>query len=482
MNTHSELAAQLSRRHFFGKSASGLGIAALASLLGKDVAQANAVAPPPQRPRAKRVIYLFQSGAPSQMDLFDYKPQMADQYGEEFPDSIRMGQRLTGMTAQQGRLCVAPTIYDFKQHGESGAWVSNLMPHTAQIADDLCFIKSMHTDAINHDPAITFLMTGSQLPGRPSMGAWLSYGLGSENQNLPAFVVMTSKGTGRANGQPLYQRLWGSGFIPSQHQGVLFGGGPDPVHYLSNPQGLNRQDRREWLSTLSQLNQLKQEQTFDPEIETRISQYEMAFRMQSAVPELTDFSDEPESTFDLYGDEAKTPGSYAANCLLARRMAERGVRYIQLFHRGWDQHVNLPKQLPNQCWDTDQASAALVIDLKQRGLLDDTIVIWGGEFGRTIYCQEKLSAGNYGRDHHPRCFTMWVAGGGFQPGLSYGATDDYCYNVIEKPVSVHDLHATLLHSLGFDHERMTFRHQGRDYRLTDVAGDVIHDLLADSHS
>ncbi len=479
MNQISEHANRLSRRYFFGRSASGLGVAALGSLLGNLSAGAGTNPGIPQTTaKAKRVIYLFQSGAPSQMDLFDHKPAIAERYGEELPASVRMGQRLTGMTAKQDRLCIAPTIYDFKQHGKSGAWVSDLMPHTAKISDDLCFIKSMHTDAINHDPAITFLMTGSQLPGRPSMGSWLSYGLGNENQNLPAFVVMSSKGTGRPNGQPLYQRLWGSGFIPSQHQGVRFGNGSDPVHYLSNPTGLNRVDRRKWLDSLATMNELKQQETFDPEIETRISQYEMAFRMQASVPELTDVSDEPQSTFDLYGEDAKQPGTFAANCLQARRMAERGVRYIQLFHRGWDQHVNLPKQLPGQCKDTDRASAALVTDLKQRGLLDETLVIWGGEFGRTIYCQEALSADNYGRDHHPRCFTMWVAGGGFQPGLSYGETDDFCYNVVDKPVSVHDLHATLLHCLGFDHERMTYRHQGRDYRLTDVHGSVVQDLLA----
>lgn len=479
MSEIEKLMNHMSRRHFFGKSASGLGIAALGSLLQQQSASASNEAR--QRlicPTAKRVIYLFQSGAPSQMDLFDYKPEMATRYGEELPSSVRGNQRLTGMTAQQGRLCIAPTIYQFRKRGEAGTWVSDLLPYTAQIADDICVIKSMHTDAINHDPAITFLMTGSQLPGRPSMGSWLSYGLGSENDNLPAFVVMTSKGSGRKNGQPLYQRLWGSGFIPSQHQGVHFGGGSDPVHYLSNPQGFEKSDREKWMGSLARLNRLQQRETYDPEIETRISQYEMAFRMQTSVPELTDFSDEPQSTFDLYGEDARQPGSYAANCLLARRMAERGVRYIQLFHRGWDQHVNLPKQLPDQCRDTDQASAALVTDLKQRGLLDDTIVIWGGEFGRTIYCQETLTSGNYGRDHHPRCFTMWVAGGGFKPGLSYGSTDEYCYNVAEKPVSVHDLHATLLHTLGFDHERMTFRHQGRDYRLTDVAGEIKQDLLS----
>ncbi|MEW4490762.1 DUF1501 domain-containing protein [Thalassoglobus sp. JC818] len=465
-----------SRRSFFRKSATGLGAAALGSLLQAD--SAHAVKGPHLPSTAKRVIYLFQSGAPSQMDLFDPKPDLNDRRGEELPSSVRMGQRLTGMTANQNRLCIAPTIYKFRKHGECGADVSDLLPHTAQIADDLCFIKSMHTDAINHDPAITFLMTGSQLPGRPSIGSWLSYGLGNEAENLPTFVVLSSKGSGRPNGQPLYQRLWGSGFIPSEHQGVRFGNTQEAVHYLSNPAGLDRESRHSWLNALREMNELKLEETYDPEIETRISQYEMAFRMQSSVPELTDIENEPQSTFDLYGEEAKQPGTFAANCLLARRMVERGVRYVQLFHRGWDQHVNLPKQLPGQCKDTDQASAALVLDLKQRGLLDDTIVIWGGEFGRTIYCQEALSPTNYGRDHHPRCFTMWVAGGGFRSGLSYGATDDFCYNVTENPVSVHDFHATLLHTLGIEHENFTFRHQGRDYRLTDVHGRVVKDLLS----
>ncbi|TWT35041.1 hypothetical protein KOR42_52940 [Thalassoglobus neptunius] len=465
-----------SRRYFFGKSATGLGAAALGTLLKSETAHA---AQGPHLPStAKRVIYLFQSGAPSQMDLFDPKPDLENRRGDELPSSVRMGQRLTGMTAQQDRLCIAPSIYKFQRHGESGASVSELLPHTAQVADELCFIKSMHTDAINHDPAITFLMTGSQLPGRPSIGSWLSYGLGKEAENLPTFVVLSSKGSGRPNGQPLYQRLWGSGFIPSEHQGVRFGNTTEAVHYLSNPAGVDSHARHSWLNALRKMNEAKLEETYDPEIETRISQYEMAFRMQSSVPELTEIENEPQSTFDLYGEDAKQPGTFAANCLLARRMVERGVRYVQLFHRGWDQHVNLPKQLPGQCKDTDQASAALVLDLKQRGLLDDTIVIWGGEFGRTIYCQEALSATNYGRDHHPRCFTMWVAGGGFRPGLSYGATDDYCYNVTENPVSVHDFHATLLHALGIKHEHFTFRHQGRDYRLTDVHGRVVDDLLS----
>ncbi|REJ96882.1 MAG: DUF1501 domain-containing protein [Planctomycetota bacterium] len=466
----------IARRHFFRRSATGLGVAALGSLLGGEAAPGAKCSHAPAR--AKRVIYLFQSGAPAQMDLFDYKPRTLQEFGKELPESVRGDQRLTGMTANQDKLCVAPSMYKFDRHGQSGAWVSELMPHTAQVADDLCFIKSMHTDAINHDPAITFLMTGSQQPGRPSIGAWLSYGLGRETEELPAFVVMISQGSGRPNGQPLYQRLWGSGFAPSQHQGVQFRSGGDPVLYLSNPDGFDRGDRRRWLDTLAELNACKQSQTFDPEIETRISQYEMAFRMQTSVPRLTDLSDEPESSFELYGPDSRKPGTFAANCLLARRMAERGVRFIQLFHRGWDQHVNLPKQLPGQCRDTDQASAALVADLKQRGLLEDTLVIWGGEFGRTIYCQEQLTADNYGRDHHPRCFTIWVAGGGFRRGQTYGATDDYGYNIAENPVSVHDFHATMLAALGIDHERLTYRHLGREFRLTDVFGNVLGDLLA----
>ena len=477
--------SELTRRHLFGRCATGIGVAALGSLLGEDAAAAAAagkhgLGPVPElAPRAKRVIYLFQSGGPSQMDLFDYKPTLKDHFGKELPDSVRMGQRLTGMTAtQKDGLPVAPSIFDFKQCGDCGAWMSDLLPHTAQVVDDLCIVRSMHTEAINHDPAITFFMTGSQQAGRPSMGSWLSYGLGSENGNLPAFVVMTSIGTGRPNDQPLYDRLWGSGFIPSRHQGVKFRAGSDPVLYLSNPPGFEQDDRRRMLDTLAKMNQHKQEQTFDPEISARIAQYEMAYRMQMSVPELTDLSDEPQWVFDMYGPDARTPGTYAANCLIARRLAERGVRFIQLFHRGWDQHLELPKQLAGQCRDTDQPSAALIVDLKQRGLLDDTLVVWGGEFGRTVYCQEKLTATNYGRDHHPRCFTIWMAGGGVKRGLVYGETDEYCYNITRDPVSVHDLHATLLHLLGIDHERLTYRYQGRDFRLTDVHGEIKHDLLA----
>jgi hypothetical protein len=469
------------RRHFFARTATGLGAAALASLLNGSAAADTGAASlsrlPHFAPRAKRVIYLFQSGAPSQLDLFDPKPQLKDRFGEELPASIRGQQRLTGMTANQESHPVAPSRFQFRQHGASGVWLSELLPHTAQIANELCVVRSMHTDAINHDPAITFFLTGSQQAGRPSMGSWLSYGLGSENANLPAFVVMISLGTGRPNDQPLYDRLWGTGFIPGQHQGIKFRPGKDPVLYLSDAPGLERADRRKMLDTLAGLSALKAERTFDPEIATRIAQYEMAYRMQTAVPELTDFADEPEWVFDLYGPDSRKPGTFAANCLLARRLAERGIRFVQLFHRGWDQHRELPKQLAGQCRDTDQPSAALIRDLKQRGLLDETLVIWGGEFGRTVYCQEKLTAESYGRDHHPRCFTIWMAGGGIRPGMTCGETDDYGYNVVRDPVSVHDLHATILHCLGLDHERLTYRFQGRDFRLTDVGGTPVTALL-----
>jgi hypothetical protein len=429
-------------------------------------------------PRAKRVIYLFQSGAPSQMDLFDYKPKLDDRRATELPDSIRMGQRLTGMTSKQASFPVAPSIFSFERRGQCGAWVSDLMPHVAGIVDDLCFVKSMHTEAINHDPAITFFQTGAQLAGRPSIGAWLSYGLGSENQDLPSFVAMVSQGTGNPSDQPLYDRLWGSGFLPTRYQGVKFRAIGDPVLYLSNPAGLDAGTRRRMLDDLSKLNQIQFEAFGDPEIATRIAQYEMAYRMQTSVPELIDVSDEPEHIVDMYGPDSRKPGTFSANCLLARRLAERGVRFIQLFHRGWDQHANLPKQIRGQCSDTDQASAALVLDLKQRGLLDDTLVVWGGEFGRTVYCQGKLTADDYGRDHHPRCFTVWLAGGGVQSGLSYGETDEFSYNIVRDPVHVHDLHATILHCLGIDHTRLTYKFQGRQHRLTDVSGTVVSQILA----
>jgi len=426
--------------------------------------------------KAKRVIFLFQHGGPSQLDLFDWKPNLAKFRGQELPDSVRQGQRLTGMTAYQASFPVASTIFPFAQRGKSGAWMSDLMPHTAKIADELCIMKSMHTEAINHDPAVTFFQTGFQLAGRPSIGSWLSYGLGSENQDLPSFVVMISQG--RGNSQALADRMWGSGFLPTKYQGVKFRSGKDPVLYLSNPDGYTAGARRRFLDDLGQLNQMRLEEYQDPEIATRISQYEMAFRMQTSVPELADLSKEPEATYAMYGPDSRKPGSYAANCILARRLAERGVRFIQLFHRGWDQHGSLPKQIQWQCEDTDQATAALITDLKQRGLLDDTIVIWGGEFGRTVYSQGELTPTNYGRDHHPRCFTMFAAGGGFKPGYTHGETDDFSYNIVKDPMEVHDLNATMLHLLGVDHSRLTFKFQGRHYRLTDVHGKVVREVLS----
>ncbi len=475
----------MNRRHFFGRV--GLGATALATLLNDEsvaAAAPDAVSTgglpglPHFAAKAKRVIYLFQSGAPSQMDLFDHKPQLAELHGTDLPDSIRRGQRLTGMTATQDHFPIAPTHYRFAQHGRSGAWLSELLPHTARVADELCFIKTMHTEAINHDPAITFFQTGAQLAGRPSIGSWLSYGLGSENRDLPAFVALLSNGTGNPNDQPLYDRLWSSGFLPTTHQGIKFRPGGDPVLFLSNPEGLDTTGRRRMLDDLAKMNQMQFAEVGDPEIATRIAQYELAYRMQTSVPELTDVSTEPASAFELYGPEARKPGTFAANCLLARRLAERGVRFIQLFHRGWDQHTKLPTQLPGQCRDTDQPSAALITDLKQRGLLDETLVVWGGEFGRTVYCQGGLTKDDYGRDHHPRCFTLWLAGGGIRPGITFGETDDFSYNVVRDPVEVHDLHATLLHCLGIDHTRLTFKFQGRHYRLTDVHGSVVKGVLA----
>jgi hypothetical protein len=449
---------------------------ALGSLLAGDGLAAPMAGLPHHAAKAKRVIFLFQHGGPSQLDLFDWKPNLAKVRGQELPESVRQGQRLTGMTAYQASFPTAPTIFPFAQRGKSGAWMSDLLPHTAKIADELCIMKSLHTEAINHDPAVTFFQTGFQLAGRPSIGSWLSYGLGSENQDLPSFVVMISQG--RGNSQALADRMWGSGFLPTKYQGVKFRSGKDPVLYLSNPDGYTAGARRRFLDDLGQLNQMRLEESQDPEIATRISQYEMAFRMQSSVPELADLSKEPESTFAMYGADSRKPGSYAANCILARRLAERGVRFIQLFHRGWDQHGSLPKQIQWQCEDTDQATAALIQDLKQRGLLDDTIVVWGGEFGRTVYSQGELTATNYGRDHHPRCFTMFTAGGGFKPGYTHGETDDFSYNILKDPMEVHDLNATMLHLLGVDHSRLTFKFQGRHYRLTDVHGKVVQELLA----
>lgn len=490
MDPRPEMGLLLTRRHFFGLGSTGIGTAALATLLNRDLGAAalgkassgdttgGLPGLPHYAPTAKRVIYLFQSGAPSQMELFDYKPELQNLRGTELPDSIRKGQRLTGMTATQSSFPVAPTLFKFSQHGQSGAWVSELMPHTARIADHISFVKSMHTEAINHDPAVTFFQTGAQLAGRPSIGSWISYGLGSDTEDLPSFVVMVSMGTGAPGGQPLYDRLWGSGFLPTRYQGVKFRSVGDPVLYLSNPPGLNRASRRRFLDDLGRLNELKAKEYYDPEINTRISQYEMAYRMQASVPDLTDLSDEPERIFELYGPESRKPGTFAANCLLARRLAERGVRFIQLFHRGWDQHNRLPKQIRGQCYDTDQPSAALVQDLKERGLLEDTLVIWGGEFGRTVYSQGRLTEDDYGRDHHPRCFTIWLAGGGIQPGIVHGETDDFSYNITRDPVHVHDLQATILHCLGIDHTRLTYKYQGRDFRLTDVHGHLVKPILS----
>jgi uncharacterized protein (DUF1501 family) len=477
---HDELVMQMTRRHFFGRTAVGLGSAALAHLLAADAARGAALPGGVMSdfhhpPKAKRVIYLFMSGGPSQIDLFDYKPLLNEKHGEELPDSVRQGQRLTGMSGNQATLPLAGSVFKFQQHGQSEAWLSELLPHTAGVADDLCFVKSMHTEAINHDPAITFFQTGSQIAGRPSIGAWLSYGLGSANDNLPAFCVLVTKDKG---GQPLYERLWGSGFLPATHQGVQFRPGKDAVLYLANPDGISSDSRRKMLDRLKELHQLQYERTLDPAVAARIEQYEMAFRMQSSMPEVTNFADEPAHILDLYGPDVRTPGTFAANCLLARRLVERDVRFVQLFHKGWDHHGGLPGGIRAQSKETDQACGGLIRDLKQRGMLDDTLVVWGGEFGRTSYSQGKLTKTDYGRDHHPRCFTMWLAGGGIRPGISYGETDSFSYNIAEDPVHVHDLHATMLHLLGIDHLRLTYKHQGRRYRLTDVHGIVVEELLA----
>jgi hypothetical protein len=478
-----ELTQELNRRHFLARSGVNLGALALGSLLQGDAARAasskQAIGAQPGlphfAPKAKRVIYLFQSGAPSQLDLFDYKPGLAGKRGIELPESVRNGQRITTMTSGQKNFPVAPSVFKFAQHGKSGTWLSKLLPETAKVVDDLCLIRSVRTEAINHDPAITFVQTGSQLAGRPSMGAWVAYGLGSLNQDLPSFVVMLSRGR---TDQPLYDRLWGSGFLPSKYQGVKLRGGKDPVLYLANPAGCPPLARRQMLDDLGELNRIKHEESGDPEILTRVSQYELGYRMQSSVPELTDLSKEPKHVLDLYGPDVQRPGSYAANCLLARRMAERGVRFIQLYHMGWDQHGDLPNQIKLQTKDTDKPSAGLLTDLKQRGLLDDTLVIWGGEFGRTTYSQGTLTAETYGRDHHPRCYSIWMAGGGIKPGMTYGETDDFSYNITKDPVDVYDVNATILHLLGIDHTRLTYKFQGRDFRLTDVHGKVVKNLLA----
>lgn len=481
MNPIEQRKQLLTRRSFLGLSSTCLGAAALNSLLNESAIGQNSGAPlsgvPHFAPKAKRVIYLFQSGGPSQHELWDYKPKLADMVGNDLPPSVRGNQRVTAMTSGQLSFPIVPSLYEFDKHGESGAWVSELMPHTAKIVDDLAFIKSMHTEAINHDPGITFFQTGAQLAGRPSIGAWLDYGLGSMNEDLPSFVAMVSIGSGNG-GQPLYDRLWGSGFLPTKHQGVKFLASGDPVLYLSNPPGVQSQTRRRFLDDLARLNELTGSEYGDPETSTRISQYEMAYRMQTSVPELNDLSDESQATLDRYGPDVQRPGSFARNCLLARRLAERDVRFVQLFHRGWDQHTRLPSGIRNQARDVDQPQAALVQDLKERGLLDDTLVVWGGEFGRSVYCQGRFTEEVYGRDHHPRCFTMWMAGGGVKPGVTIGETDDFSYNIVKDPVHVHDLHATILHLLGVDHTKLTFHYQGRDFRLTDVHGKIIEPILA----
>lgn len=473
----------INRRHFLGKLSVGLGSAALGSLLMPDLfkggVEASADLPlgvTHFAPKAKRVIYLFQNGAPSQLESFDYKPKLREMFGEDLPASIRNGQRLTGMTSNQEKFPLVGSKFEFNQYGKSGAWVSEIFPHIAGIVDDICIVRTMHTEAINHDPALTFMQTGAQQGNRPSMGAWLSYGLGSENKNLPAFCVLLSRGQG--NGQGVYAKLWTNGFLDSVHQGVQFSSGEDPVLYLNNPDGMDRQSRRRMLDRLAELNAKNFEDFGDPEIQTKIQQYEMAYRMQTAVPELTDLSKEPEHIVRMYGADCLQPGTYAANCLLARKLSEAGVRFVQLYHQGWDQHGNLVGEMRQQALDVDRASAALIKDLKQRGLLDETLVIWGGEFGRTNYCQGKLSPENYGRDHHPRAYSIWMAGGGIKPGLVYGQTDEFGYNIVENPVHINDFHATVLHQLGLHHEKLTYKHLGRRYRLTDVAGEVIHDLIA----
>lgn len=468
------------RRRFLSRLSLGIGSAALGSLLIPDLfsgdpAEAVLAGLPKFAPKAKRVIYLFQNGAPSQLDLFDYKPLLQKMHGQDLPASIRMGQRLTGMTSGQEHFPLAGSVFKFGEYGHARAQISELLPHTASVVDDLCIIKTIYTEAINHDPALTFFQTGAQVGNRPSMGAWLSYGLGSENKNLPAFCVLLSKGKG--NGQGVYGKLWTNGFLDSMHQGVQFSSGENPVLYLNNPESIDKADRRRMLDKLAVLNEASYQEFGDPEINARVQQYEMAFRMQTAVPEITDMSKEPESIIKLYGPDCLVPGTYAANCLLARKLSESGVRFVQLYHQGWDAHDNLPGQIKGQCKDVDQASAALITDLKQRGLLDETLVIWGGEFGRTNYCQGTLTKDNYGRDHHPRCFTVWMAGGGVKPGV-YGETDEFGYNIASNPVHVHDFHATILNLMGLDHEQLVFKHLGRRYRLTDVAGNVVKDLIA----
>jgi hypothetical protein len=492
MPVNRELLDAINRRYFFGRSACGLGTAALASLLnptlfsGQPARAAEAQEAGPlgalpelhSPPRAKRVIWLFMADAPSQLDLWDYKPKLQDYFDKDLPESVRNGQRITTMTSGQSRLPCAPSMFKFNQHGKNGTWISELLPQIATQIDDLCLIKTLNTEAINHDPAITYIQTGSQIPGRPSLGAWLSYGIGSPNADLPAYVVLHSRLAAGSQSQALFSRLWGSGFLPTKHQGVALRSVGDPVLYLSNPPGVTDSRRRRMLDGLSALNQTKLADVGDPEINARIAQYEMAYRMQTSVPELTNLASESKETLEMYGPDVNTPGTYAYNCLLARRLAERNVRFTQVFLRGWDHHGNLPKSIPDLCKAMDQPTAALLKDLKQRGMLNDTLVVWGGEFGRTVYSQGSLTKDNYGRDHHPRNYCMWLAGGGIKPGMVYGETDDFSYNVVDKPVHIHDLNATILNCLGIDHERLTFRFQGRDFRLTDIHGNVVKDILA----
>ncbi len=469
----------LTRRHFLSSSTAAAGASALAGLLNpmSALATTGTGTSPHFLPRAKRIIWLTQGGAPSQLELFDNKPGLRNQFDKDLPESIRNGQRLTGMTAGQKRFPIAPSAYQFSKHGECGMELSEILPFTAKHADDLCLIRTLHTEAINHDPAMTLLQTGHQISGRPSFGAWIAYGLGSENQNLPAFTVLISRPSGGTNAQPLAERMWGSGFLPAKYQGVRLNSGKDPVLYLSNPEGLTNDRRRAMLDDLNELNRQKLADYQDPEIQTRIDQFEMAFRMQTSVPELADLSQEPAHIFDRYGPESRKPGTYAANCLLARRLAERGVRFIQLYHRGWDQHANLPTGIKSQCFDTDQPTAALLSDLKERGMFEDTLIVWGGEFGRTVYSQGVLTPTNYGRDHHPRCYSIWVAGAGIRRGHTIGETDEFSYNIVKDPVHIHDLNATLLQQLGIEHTAFTYRHQGRDYRLTDIHGEIVKDML-----
>ncbi len=478
--SYEEINKRLDRRHFLTRTTLGLGALAMGSMFGNRLFGGSSTAPGPAAiptfeedilkaiphfaPRAKRVVYLTMSGGPSQFETFDYKPKLAAMAGQDLPASVRQGQRLTGMSASQSTLPIAPSIFKFNRHGKNGTWVSELLPYTAEVVDELCVINSLYSEAINHDPALTFFQTGNQLPGRPSIGSWISYGLGSDNLNLPTFIVLVSKNA--VKDQPLYSRLWGNGFLSSKFQGVQFGSGKDPVLFLNNPDGYDGDDRKEMLVYLSKLNELQNSAYGDPEVEARISQYEMAYRMQTSVPQVMDISREPDEVFEMYGPDSRNPGTYAANCILARKLLEKDVKFVQLYHQGWDQHNGLPKGI-----------AALIKDLKRRGMLEDTLVIWGGEFGRTVYSQGKLTADDYGRDHHPRCFTMWMAGAGVKGGITYGETDDFSYNIVKDPVHVHDFQATLLYLMGIDHERFTFKMQGRRFRLTDVSGKVVRDII-----